>query len=949
MYKNIFLKKYFKFFLVVFFSFTYLQTSFAQFGLSYQIPSSQLNNCSPVTNRNNFKQCSDGKYYDCSYNSGTTGQTWCKEVPENDAKGISGGCGLTNFSLAGCFISVVDFVFGWILDKINSILSWFVNIASWIFDFTVYTTIVKFKQNFVDLKLNISGDTLSYTNVGVGLLGAQGASLIDYVWGIIRDTLNIFIFILVIYSAVRSMFEGFENTRKKFVWLLVFSIVVNFSLLFVKLAIDVSNIVALQAYTLAVKPAGTADFSQFRTAANNQDSKSYGEYIMNSIDLNKILDKKTGAKLADTEIMKGVQSTFMFQLGRFIVYVGIIYILLYMSGVLIARAVNFLLAMILAPLIAAEIFFTTVGKNAGSQTQELIKKIQGITGKTKNNFGEALVKGPLLIFVIFLIGVFADSIVGAGIMNEITRGVEGLPGAKDLESTVSVSVFVFFKFVIFFALCKVLFSKLDEMTSGFGGSGMISNWGSKFANFTLGRGMSAMGWAGRNTIGRAASNPNSTFGKVINNVRDYGSKLQSNQYSTIRGAGKIITNSAKGLREGSYDLRQSKTLNSKLGEKVLGAAGIKNMKEFGDSKGYGYEKVIEEREKEEKKKIEQAIKDAGKDVAVNAADIKKAKSKTKIAGITQTLDDYDTLVGDKYFLEQLKITPTGSGMREFGLKPEEVEFFKKAVKGDDKEILTKIDKAREEASKKASSEKDSRVKEEFKKPIAKKAAEGKYSQATTAEYISDNLSLRRKEIKESVAAKMRIAQAKEGDEKKKESKKIVDFITNKFSGSVSSMREDLKKVAQKQIESINKSSKSSLEKKEAIAKVNKDTEDLDKGLKDFFGTLPKFYTTKEDDLKKALESFDKETYKKVMDAKKKAHEHIIETVSNLSKDPNLDVNSLVRNIGKRTANLAEMDDLYKKAKPEHKEDHGKDKAGKDSGGKDSGGDAKGGDKKEPAH
>lgn len=935
MYKNIFLKKYFKFFLVVcFFNISFLnfkQLVFADMASDLIAKNCQNTGYASPQNTNverwicpSFTGNGTTEDY---YVDKKTGQAVDQNLAE--AQGLTGkdlSCSIWRSGISELFVCVIDFIAGKILSGINWFLSYIVSFSSLVFDFTVYTTIVKFKQNFVDLKLNVSGDTISYTNVGVGLLGTQGASLIDYVWGIIRDTLNIFIFILVIYSAVRSMFEGFENTRKKFVWLLVFSIVVNFSLLFVKLAIDVSNIIALEAYTLAVKPAGTTDFIQFRTAAANQDSKSYGEYIMNSIDLNKILNKQTGIDINKSEQIQGIQSTFMFQLGRFIVYVGIIYILLFMSGVLIARAVNFLLAMVLAPLIAAEIFFSTVGKNAGSQTQELVKKIQGITRKTKNDFGEALVKGPLLIFVVFLIGVFADSIVGSGIANEITRSASSLGDVQNLGSVFSKSLSVFFKFAIFFALCQVLFSKLNDIASSFGGSGMLSSWGSKFANATLGRSLAGLGVIGRNTLGRVASNPNGRIGGFLANANNRFTEMKSSENFLVRNIGKVGQKTTSSIRTGSYDGRSGLT---KLGQNILKASGAKdaaNAFNLGKSTEVGYEKLLGKRVEKAVDNIKGDIDAVKKGMVVTGKHIESAKKEISIDGTSLKVSKFEGLMGDKNFMQQLKTNPESIDLIKTELTKKDLEFLAGAAKGDS-EILSKIDAARDKVGKKAEEYKNKdakkiqdKIKEQVKRTVQPDANFIERNLARSGsnygQLLGDSVTGNRSSVREGVAQKFRESEVKGAKEDSKNKKKIVDFITNKFNGSVGDAMKDLKTVASKQIDAVKRSSKTKEEKDAEINKINEVQKEFEKELRVFVSSLPQFYTTKEDSLKRSLETFDKETYKKVMEEQKKIHEHIIEKVSELSKDPNADVTQMIRNIGKRTATLSSMDELYKKAKPE---------------------------------
>jgi hypothetical protein len=203
------------------------------------------------------------------------------------------------------------------------------------------------------------GGILGVSNSAVG-----GNGLIYYLWGMLRDFLNIIILILVIYYAVYAMFEGFGDNVKSFITLLVFSIVVNFSLLAVRFAIDISNILTLQAYTLAVQPRGTATFEEFR-AKNGNSPSSIGEFILNSVDYSQLIVKTAGNAQAKMFI-EDISSTFMFQLGRFFILLGVIYLLFMITGILVSRVVAFVYAMLLASFIAAEYFLESMdtGKNS---------------------------------------------------------------------------------------------------------------------------------------------------------------------------------------------------------------------------------------------------------------------------------------------------------------------------------------------------------------------------------------------------------------------------------------------------------------------------------------------------------------------------------------------------------------------------------------------------------
>jgi len=551
MYRNILLKKYFKFFSIAFYLFFFVSTVVLL----------------PVDTA--FAQASS-----------STPAGWSACIPGSSLVGGNG------FDGAECAGTAINFIFSWFFSFIYYALVYPLSIvASFVFDFTVYFSVVHFRDNFSELQMG---------GVGNFLAGGANVGFIYYLWGIIRDVLNIIIFIMIIYHAVRSMFEGFEGTKSKFIALLVFSIITNFSLLLVKLAIDVSNILTLQAYTLGVKPSGTDSFTAFRTSTGNAPA-NYGEFIRNSIDLDKLVTNNSAPDAAKAEV-ENMQNTFMFQLGRLITMTGVIYLLLFMTGLLLARALSFLFAMILSPLLAADIFFTMIAKT-NPLVDDIKDGIKGITDKIKGDFYDALIKGPLLIFFVFIIGLFAESIMGAGLMNTMNDTFKS-SNPSNVPGIIGQNLFVFFKFALFFMLAKKALEVLQSVKLGNTSGKMMNKWGNAFLGRSLG-GLSRLGaLAGQNTIARGvrASGLSNRFAdwnvRASNWLGDdktgFVGRLAAKRLQSLSKGGISLT---KKIQEGTFDAGNLKSIN-KLGKAVEGATGLKIADQFGKP----YEKGLSARE-----------------------------------------------------------------------------------------------------------------------------------------------------------------------------------------------------------------------------------------------------------------------------------------------------------------------------------------------------------------
>jgi hypothetical protein len=582
---------------------------------------------------------------------------------------------------------VADSVGAWILDKINWVLEQIITLASLALDFAVYSTIVNFKTNFADLGLNpnFTAESSGYTQVGSAVFGYAKDGLIYYIWSMIRDFVNIVIFITIIYHAVQSMFVGFQDTKNKFISLLVFSIVINFSLLFVQIAIDVSNILALQAYTLAVKPTNTSDFYQFRTSSPYP--QSFGEYIFNSVSLSRLISAEVGQEIAAAEV-EAMESTFFFQLGKFFVYIGIIYIFLFMTGLLFYRAVSFVFAMILAPLITLSVFFSYFGKSS-IRMQDFALEINGKIGKYKGDFYEALVKGPLLIFFIYLVGVFAEAIFTKGVVETLSTSLRRMPDVTNSSGAFVGSIGVFFKFVFFLILAQRVLKMINEID--FKGTGRLSSWGSKFANYTLGRGINGVsrigGGIGRATAKRAFDEE----GWATKMMKRNTSRLLSPSTSGISKYLSQKGNESLGrLKGSSFELANSKR-GASLGGLIQSATGVKL--NVGNIETRGYEKISEDKKAEAAKRRKAYEDAAAMGAALDDKDkekIEKIKKETYIktddgkgGGRGLTIEELEEVIGKLSGKSDSQIDSTGPIKLKNGteLSTAELGIFKRGDKG----------------------------------------------------------------------------------------------------------------------------------------------------------------------------------------------------------------------------------------------------------------------------
>lgn len=128
----------------------------------------------------------------------------------------------------GCFVRLLYLIL-WVA-------SLFVGFAGllfgWVFDFTV-----------VNMKANIGG---------IEVIGSA--------WRVVRDLANIFFIFILLYLAIVTILQLDEHgVRHSLSRLIIAAVLINFSLFFVKVIIDVPNILSIKIYNAAVPESGTGN------------------------------------------------------------------------------------------------------------------------------------------------------------------------------------------------------------------------------------------------------------------------------------------------------------------------------------------------------------------------------------------------------------------------------------------------------------------------------------------------------------------------------------------------------------------------------------------------------------------------------------------------------------------------------------------------------------------
>jgi hypothetical protein len=132
-----------------------------------------------------------------------------------------------------------------------------------------------------------------------------------------------------------------------------------------------------------------------------------------------------------------------------LVYLGLIYLVFFLVGFLVVRAGALVLSMVLAALLVADIFFEKVVGDENGNTYEFVSGIRKVTSKIKDDFYEALVRPPVLLFFLFLVGILSNAIFSQATVAEVTNLALGSDEFKIMGSAFGQSITVLLKFGIF--------------------------------------------------------------------------------------------------------------------------------------------------------------------------------------------------------------------------------------------------------------------------------------------------------------------------------------------------------------------------------------------------------------------------------------------------------------------------------------------------------------------
>lgn len=308
---------------------------------------------------------------------------------------------------------------------------------------------------------------VQYTVVDMKLhLDEAGA--VNNAWKVIRDVANMgFIFVLL-YAAIMTIIGQGEDNQKLIVRIVVVAILINFSLFFTKVVIDISNILAVMFYD-AIAP-GTL---------SNVVDRGLSNSLMQPLDLQSIWNAGIGIQ-GERLLIIGVMGTIVSLIAAFVFFA--------ISLLFIIRYVVLIFVLVLSPIAFVSFILPKMDKYRDQWWEALS--------------GQAFF-APIYFMLTWIVIVISRGLLtntGGSLANALTGGVGtgGQVAPPDLSST---GILVNFLIMITMLIASLLIAKEWANKAG-GAVGKLTSWATGAA------GGATLGMAGRfsrNTLGRAGT------------------------------------------------------------------------------------------------------------------------------------------------------------------------------------------------------------------------------------------------------------------------------------------------------------------------------------------------------------------------------------------------------------------------------------------------------------
>jgi hypothetical protein len=377
--------------------------------------------------------------------------------------------------------------------------------------------VLKIVSLFTGLAGVILNGVVSFTIVNMAE-NYRGIEAIDTAWGVVRDLANMgFIFVLL-YAAIQTILGIGQDNQKLIVRTIVVAILINFSLFFTSVIIDISNVLALTFYDAiapgAAESAGGINLTQF----------GLSNAFMDKLNLQNLYQTGNAAIINMGNIITiGIMGSIMLIIAGFVFFA--------VALLLLIRYVVLVLVLILSPI-------------------AFIASILPQMSKYRDQWWNALSGQAFFAPIYFMLTWITLEILGG-----VTKALGALPGdPKSSLSNVSLTagqtiaeignetfaMFINFIVIIIFLIASLIIAKEWANKAGSGITG-LTKW--------------AGGFAGKTTFGLAAKGFRSTIGSREARIAN-DEDLKKRAREGDMGA-RLRLATANKLSRSSFDIRGS--------------------------------------------------------------------------------------------------------------------------------------------------------------------------------------------------------------------------------------------------------------------------------------------------------------------------------------------------------------------------------------------------------
>lgn len=396
-------------------------------------------------------------------------------------------------------------------------------------------------------------------------------SVIDTGWTVIRDFVNIAFIFVLLYISIMTIIKGSGETGKKVFQVIAIAILINFSLFFTKVIIDVGNLMALSVYETAINASGDPNEVAICQEA---DQKSLSCPLLAKTGVGTVLGSgKTTTDLSN-RVKGNITNLFVIKQSLFgaALLLVVAFVLFMAAFMLLTRFIIIVFVLITSAAAIAGYILPQLKSNVTNRWWS------SLTGQ---------VIFPIVFFILLYVSlVMLDNI---GIDQKTTSGAIQYEKFEAVGSRGDAQALFGYVLVIMFVVGSL---KIAKSVAGSSGDKLRSALG-KTAGFAGGFGIGAAGTLGfisRRPLGWAAS-------KGANRIEGKNAFTRSVKSGLTRAS------------KSSFDIRNSKTF-SKATDKM----GIKTGKGRGSG---GYAKIVEKGEKKTKERAEMIAKPTTKEINQN--------------------------------------------------------------------------------------------------------------------------------------------------------------------------------------------------------------------------------------------------------------------------------------------------------------------------------------------